>query len=79
MADEPNQDETATRVFYRPPNDEYRFATGVVVKAGKLVYLDFAQHGASDEREALGIARIVMHPELADDLLRKLSDVLKPE
>jgi hypothetical protein len=70
MADE---NQATTRVLYRAPSDEYRWVTGVSVNAGKMVYLDFAQHGGEGRDEALGIVRLVMHPDLAADLLEKLS------
>ncbi len=48
------------------------------VRAEKMVYLDFAQHNGNSEDEALedealGIVRLVMHPDVAADLLEKLS------
>jgi hypothetical protein len=52
---------------------EYRFASGVEAsKPGSMVYLDFVQSGAHIDR-AQGIARIVMRPELAADLIEQLS------
>ena len=75
MADE-DPDPTPTRVIYRMPSDEYRFVTGVVVSTGKMVYLDFAQHDAHEEHDdALGIVRLVMHPDMAADLVEKLSEL----
>ena len=68
------EQEPGTSIFYRTPNDEFRFVTGVDVTAGKMVYLNFAQHNASEtDEEALGIVRLVMHPDLAADLIEKLS------
>jgi hypothetical protein len=74
MADE--RDETGVPVLYPAPSGEYRFVTGVGVRAGKMVYLDFAQDNGG--KPALGIVRVVMHPDLAADLLEKLSGLSGP-
>jgi hypothetical protein len=72
MADE-QPEQTSTQVFYPRPSDEYRFVTGVAVTAEKMVYLDFAQHNGDGADDALGIVRLVMHPDVAAHLLEKLS------
>jgi len=64
-------EQTDTPVLYPAPSGEYRFVTGVGVRAEKMVYLDFAQDNGG--KPALGITRLVMHPDLAADLLEKLS------
>jgi hypothetical protein len=65
--------ETPTRVFYPDGGGEYRFVTAVDAQADKLVYLDFVQHNGETAETVLGIARLVMAPEVAADLLAKLS------
>jgi hypothetical protein len=75
MADE-SPAQTGTPILYPNQSGEYRFVTGVSVRAEKMVYVDFMQDNGG--RPALGITRIVMHPDLAADLLEKLSGLHGP-
>jgi len=77
------EDPASREAFYPGGRGEYRLATDVAIHGGeRLIYLDFLQAAwpEADDRPSnepvLGLARVAVHPEVAADLLAKLSELL---